>query len=114
MTFSSNVILNEMSSAKCHLLFGIFLIAQHEERPLYYVHMVASRYQSSTNRHYLMTDKVILFMSDGKPTDAEDEILNEISEQNAKLNNEVIIHTFGIGLTDDGKYIYIKVHFTQS
>ena len=40
-------------------------------------------------------------MSDGKPTDSEDEILNMISQKNAKLKNEVIIHTFGIGLTDD-------------
>ena len=40
--FSSNMIL-EMSSAKCRLLFGIFLIAQHKERPLYHVHMVTSR-----------------------------------------------------------------------
>ena len=41
--FSSNVILDEMSSAKCHLLFGIpFLIAQHEERQIYHVHMVTS------------------------------------------------------------------------
>ena len=42
--FSSNVILGEMSSAKCHLLFGFFfiLIAQHKERPLYHVHMVTS------------------------------------------------------------------------
>ena len=45
----------------------------------------------------MISDKVILFMSDGKPTDTEDEILNKISEQNAKLNNEVKIQTFGIG-----------------
>ena len=39
--FSSNMILDEMSSAKCHLLFGIFfLIVQHKERPVYHVHMV--------------------------------------------------------------------------
>ena len=42
--FSSNVILDEMSSAKCHMLFGFFfLISQHEERPLYHVHVVISR-----------------------------------------------------------------------
>ena len=41
--FSSNMILDEMSSAKCHLLFGFFLIAQHEERPLYHIHVVTSR-----------------------------------------------------------------------
>ena len=32
-----------MSPTKCQLLFGIyFLIAQHEERPLYHVQMVTS------------------------------------------------------------------------
>ena len=41
--FLSNVILNEMSSAKCLLLFGIVLIAQHEERPLYHVQLLTSR-----------------------------------------------------------------------
>ena len=40
--FLSNVVLDEMLSAKCHLLFGIFLIVQHKERPLYHVHMVTS------------------------------------------------------------------------
>ena len=45
--FLSNVILDEMSSAKCCLLVGFFLIAQHEERPLYHVHMVTSRYIDS-------------------------------------------------------------------
>ena len=32
-----------MLSAKCRLLFGISLIAQHKERQLYHVHMVTSR-----------------------------------------------------------------------
>ena len=43
--FSSNVVLDEMSSTKCRLLFGISFsfIAQQEERPLYHVHMVTSR-----------------------------------------------------------------------
>ena len=35
--FSSNVVLDEVSSAKCRLL-------QHEERPLYHIHMVTSRF----------------------------------------------------------------------
>ena len=43
MGFSSNVILDEMSSPKCRLLFGFDLTAQHEERPLYHVHIVTSR-----------------------------------------------------------------------
>ena len=41
MRFSLNLILDEMSSAKCRLLY---FIAQHEERPLYHVHMVISRF----------------------------------------------------------------------
>ena len=35
--FSSNMILDEMSSAECHLLFGFFWIVQHKEKPLYHV-----------------------------------------------------------------------------
>ena len=42
--FLSKVILDEISSAKCRLLFGFFLVAQHEERPLYHIHMVTSRF----------------------------------------------------------------------
>ena len=36
-------------------------------------------------------------MSDGRPTDSEDEILRVIRNENAKLNNSVIIQTYGIG-----------------
>ena len=50
---------------------------------------------------------MILFLSDGKPTDnpqnpaaAEMEILDVIREQNAKLGNEVIIQTFGIDISE--------------
>ena len=51
----------------------------------------------------IISDKVILFVSDGKPTDRETaeestkEILRVISEQNALLNNSVTIQTFGVG-----------------
>ena len=45
----------------------------------------------------ICVDKVILFLSDGRPTDVEAEILQTISEQNAKLGNQVVINTFGIG-----------------
>ena len=38
------MILDKMWPGKCHLLFGFFFIAQHEERPLYHVHMVTSRF----------------------------------------------------------------------
>ena len=47
-----------------------------------------------------ISDKLILFLSDGRPTDDEAEILNTISTENAKLGNQVVIHTFGVGLTD--------------
>ena len=56
--------------------------------------------------HICISEKVILFVSDGRPTDRntaeenKEEILRVISQQNALLRNEVIIQTFGIG---DGK-----------
>ena len=52
---------------------------------------------------FFCTAKVILFVSDGLPSDEipgvqrNEEILRVISEENAKLNNLVIIHTYGIG-----------------
>ena len=54
-------------------------------------------------------DKIILFLSDGRPTEkdeglgAEVEILRVISEENAKLNNSVIILTYGVG-QNEGEY----------
>ena len=57
----------------------------------------------------VFSDKVILFVSDGEPTDrstmeeSKEEILRVISEQNALLNNDVTIQTFGIG---KGKNVY--------
>ena len=57
----------------------------------------------------ISSDKVILFLSDGQPTDrgalseAEEEILRVLSEENVKLNNSVIIQTYGIG-RDKGEY----------
>ena len=53
---------------------------------------------------------MILFVSDGKPTDrdtaegSQEEILRVISEENAKLSNDVTIQTFGVG---EGKDIYL-------
>ena len=41
--FSSNMIFDDMSSTKCCLLLKFFLIAQHEERPIYRIHVVTSR-----------------------------------------------------------------------
>ena len=56
---------------------------------------------------------MILFVSDGRPTDRNTEeeskevILRVISQQNALLRNEVIIQTFGIG---DGKITHSICH----
>ena len=58
--FSSNVILDGMSSAKCCLFFFIlfklliFFIAQHEERPLYHVQMVTSSLQGVVTRYSVL------------------------------------------------------------
>ena len=57
--FSSNVILDEISYAKCCLLFGIYiLIAQHGERPLYLIHMVTSRFLMEGKRRLLLLWKL--------------------------------------------------------
>ena len=66
----------------------------------------------------IVSDKVILFVSDGNPTDRdtaeetkEEKILRVISDQNALLNNTVTIHTFGVG---KGRDVYSgKGHSTQ-
>ncbi|CAH1780663.1 unnamed protein product, partial [Owenia fusiformis] len=47
-------------------------------------------------------DKVILFLTDGVPTEGTDAngrriILNKIRDENAKIRNEVVIMTYGIG-----------------
>ena len=55
---------------------------------------------------YHLSDKVILFVSDGSPTDEKEEILRVISEQNARLGNYVHIQTFGIG---EGKDLGTKI-----
>ena len=61
----------------------------------------------------IISEKVILFVSDGRPTDrnttaeSKEEILRIISQQNALLRNEVIIQTFGIG---DGKIAHSILH----
>ena len=51
----------------------------------------------NTSVYGFPADKLILFVSDGRPTDSKDEILRVISNENAKLNNSVIIQTYGIG-----------------
>ena len=53
-----------------------------------------------------ITEKVILFLTDGKPTDTEAQIMSSLYTNNAKLNNEVVLLTFGLG---GGKYIAFPV-----
>ncbi len=57
------------------------------------------RVNSSNNLNILtILDQVILFVSDGDPQESEEDILNIISAENAKLGNKVIIQTFGFGI----------------
>lgn len=46
--------------------------------------------------HCCIIDKVILFLTDGLPTDEEENILNGIADRNAKLKNSVVILTYGL------------------
>ena len=61
---------------------------------------------------FFSPDKVILFLSDGKPTDrgnlveAEEEIVRTIKGENAQLNNSVIIKMYGIG-QNEGEYSWV-------
>ena len=43
-------------------------------------------------------------MSDGDPKETEDDILNVIKTENAKLENNVIIQTFGFGIRNGINY----------
>ena len=40
--------------------------------------------------------KVIIFLTDGEPTDAPREIMETIKTKNAELNNAVVIMTYGM------------------
>ena len=42
-------------------------------------------------------DKVILFLTDGQPTESRSAYMDPIREKNALLGNEVVILTFGLG-----------------
>jgi hypothetical protein len=44
-----------------------------------------------------ISDKVILFLTDGKPSDRASDIHDTISLNNAKFRNKVVIMTFGLG-----------------
>ena len=44
-------------------------------------------------------EQIILFVSDGSPSDDHNQILQTIRDENKKLSNKVVIHTFGFGIT---------------
>ena len=50
---------------------------------------------SSSGREASRT-KVIIFLTDGKPTDEPTEIMQTIQTENAELNNKVVIMTYGM------------------
>ena len=50
--------------------------------------------------------KVIIFLTDGRPNDKENAILQTIKTKNAELNNEVVIMTYGM-LTNLPILLYI-------
>ena len=45
-------------------------------------------------------EQIILFVSDGDPSDNHTQILQTIVDENRKLSNKVVIHTFGFGITN--------------
>ena len=54
----------------------------------------------------LLSDKVILFLTDGEPGDKAEDILKTIREENAKLNNKVVILSYGIGEGEPRGFFY--------
>ena len=46
----------------------------------------------------LLVEFVILFVSDGDPSESKEDILSTIRVENLKLKNEVVIHTFGYSI----------------
>lgn len=53
---------------------------------------------------YLITDQIILFLTDGKYTRGRNP-LEVIKEENEKLNNSVVIFTFALGRGTSKPYI---------
>lgn len=45
-------------------------------------------------------DKVILFLSDGQPSDSRVDIIRTLKERNGRLNNSVIVMSYGLGNAD--------------
>lgn len=44
-----------------------------------------------------LIEKVILFLTDGSPTDSYNSIMNTLKDRNSQQNNQVILLTFGLG-----------------
>ena len=88
--FPSNVILDEMSSAKCCLLLGIFFffIAQHEERRLYDIHTVTYCSLLFSKKHYSIVQNNNFFDGFTVETWTNNEILEVFrdEESNSRLN----------------------------
>ena len=58
--------------------------------------------------HFLV-EKLILFLTDGEPTDNKDTIMKTLRDENAKIGNKVIMFTFGFG---EGLYMHTFTHDT--
>ena len=65
-----------------------------------YVYALKSAFQMLTNSKPQNTEnrkQVILFLTDGQPTDPKANIMRDIVNYNKLLDNKVIIMTYGIG-----------------
>jgi hypothetical protein len=46
----------------------------------------------------IISDQVILFLTDGRPTDGSEQIIiDKIKEKNAEMGNRIVLLTFGLG-----------------
>ncbi len=45
-------------------------------------------------------EKVILFLTDGEPTDPEGTVMETLRQGNHQLDNQVILFTFGLGQSE--------------
>ncbi len=58
-----------------------------------------------------MAEKVILFLTDGVPSDSITTIMNRLSSKNALMKNAVIMLTYGLGSSE---YIILVEFFKTS
>ncbi len=49
---------------------------------------------------FVIAEKVILFLTDGVPSDSTTTIMNTLSIKNALMNNTVIMMTYGLGSSE--------------